>query len=122
MKSIYPLLMALALASPLTSHAETDVRVFGGISISSGNLRIYITGDQPLRYYHKPRPRHHYYSHPGHRKGWYKHHGNYSRHSHYPRKDYGYRYYYPVQQRIIIRDPGLHDYRRYRHQRSYHYR
>lgn len=127
MKTLSSLLLSLALIAPLPSVADTDVRVFGGIGISSGNLRIYITGDNREHYYHKPRYGRYYHSGPGYRKGWHKHYWDHDRRGLHHRKHHrhyrsGYRHRYPVYERIIIRDPALHDYRRYRHHRSYRYR
>lgn len=146
MCSLRAFLIFILCCTPALALAETDIRLHGGISIGTGNLRIYITDRHHNyrsysyrdRYQRSYKPRHHHsyrdsyrhsykhrhsykdgYYHPGRAKGHYRNkphrQDQYYRHNGHLKR-------YPVYQRILIRDPAMHDYRRYRHQRSYQYR
>lgn len=134
-------LLFILCCLPLPLLADSDIRIHGGVTIDTGNLRLFISDrhlsshlyvDRNNRYEEQlsnrpDRYRSQRYYRNNNRPSDNSH--SYNQHKQY-RKHYAHsRYDAPKHNRhynrshhrrpIIIRDPGYHDYRKFRHQRSY---
>ena len=124
------------LALPLNSHADSNVRIHGGISVDTGNLRLFISDRHFGNHYYSDRYNR-YYDHSGYRpsynrsdrygygpkasSGGHKTKSHDRRYSRYDQQ--GHRHHSERKthhRKIIIRDRHRHDYRKFRHERSYH--
>lgn len=131
---------------PLTTLADSEIRIHGGISIDTGNVRFYISDRQLSG--HLYFDRNNFYNdrfinrsdryrsqrynrnsgHPGYnnhdyKKHRYNHHKRYRKHYWHSRyESHGRNHHFNnhrYNRKIIIRDPRHYDYRKFRHQRSY---
>ena len=127
------LILSLSLlALPLSSHADSNIRIHGGITIETGGLRLTISD----RYLSGHIYTNHYYGHSRHHRS--KHHRSEGYHSgayvrSYPIRIYSDRYHRHYvqpghryhsehrapQRRVIKRHYRQHEGRRFHHQRSY---
>ncbi len=141
-------LLLILCCLPLSLQADSDIRVHAGITIDTGNVRLYLSDRQLSSHlyfgrndFYNDRLNHrsdryrsqHYYRNSGHRsynnRGYKKH--SYNDHKQY-RKHYSSRHYkspghnrrfnnHRHNRQIIIRDSRHYDYRKFRHQRSYNH-
>lgn len=126
------------LSLSLNTHADSRVLIHGGISVDTGNLRLYISDRQlsshlyfdrydgyDRRFDNRPsrdrsQRNYRYNQHRGfspHYNRSQNHHYNRNYNPGYNSQPSGHRHSH---RQIIIRDHGYSDYRKFRHRRSYH--
>ncbi|WP_290700096.1 hypothetical protein [Amphritea sp.] len=141
-------LLFILCCLPLTLQADSDIRIHGGITLDTGNLRLYISDRQFSSHLYFDR-NHFYNDRLSNRSDRYRsqrHYRNSDHRSYNNRSDRKHRYNQHKQYRkyyshnryegsghnrhfnssrhsrqIIIRDSRHYDYRKFRHQRSYNH-